>query len=186
MQARVNELIQLMRIESDQAKIEGFMAALGKRLRSGGRIYLTGGATAVLHGWRAATVDIDIKADPEPAGLFEAIALLKEDMDVNVELASPEQFIPPLPGWRERSLFIAVHGLVEFLHYDPYSQALAKLQRGHARDLRDAQSLRRTGLIETERLWELFQAIAPQLVRYPGIDPAVFRAAVIQFQDENG
>jgi hypothetical protein len=174
-----------MRLESDKFKIESFMVAMGKQVRGKGRIYLTGGATAVLHGWRTMTIDIDIKPDPEPAGLFEAIALLKEELDVNVELASPDQFIPALPGWRERGLFIAVHGLIEFFHYDPYGQALAKLQRGHERDLLDIHCLLRDGLIQRDRLRELFHLIEPQLIRYPAIDPPAFRAAVTQFYDEN-
>ncbi len=174
-----------MRLETDKIKIESFMAAMGKQVRSKGCIYLTGGATAVLHGWRTMTIDIDIKPDPEPAGLFEAIALLKEELDINVELASPDQFIPALPGWRERSLFIATHGLIEFFHYDPYGQALAKLQRGHERDLQDIQSLLRHGLIQMDRLRDLFDAIEPQLIRYPAIDPAAFRATVTQFYNEN-
>jgi len=62
------------------------MAALGKRVRGEGRIYLAGGATALLHGWRRMTIDIDLKPAPEPAGLFEAIAQLKEELDINVEL----------------------------------------------------------------------------------------------------
>jgi len=172
-----------VRLETNKAKIESFMAALGKQVRGKGRIYLTGGATAVLHGWRSMTIDIDIKPDPEPAGLFEAIALLKDELDINVELASPDQFIPAIPGWRERSLFIAIHGLIEFFHYDPYGQALAKLQRGHERDLRDVQSLLRDGLIHKDKLRELFQLIEPQLIRYPAIDPAAFRAAVWEFCD---
>jgi hypothetical protein len=174
-----------MRLESDKFKIESFMAAMGKQVRGKGRIYLTGGATAVLHGWRTMTIDIDIKPDPEPAGFFEAIALLKEELDVNVELASPDQFIPAIPGWRDRSLFIAIHGLIEFFHYDPYGQALAKLQRGHERDLQDVHSLLRDGLIQVNRLRELFRMIEPQLIRYPAIDPAAFRAAVTQFCNEN-
>src|ERR1017187_1001217 len=134
-----------MRAETGLAKLKSFMVALGKHVRGKGRIYLTGGATAVLHGWRPMTIDIDIKPEPEPAGLFEAIALLKDELDINVELASPDQFIPAIPGWPERSLFIALHGLIEFYHYDPYGQALAKLQRGHERDLQDVQSLLRDG-----------------------------------------
>jgi hypothetical protein len=173
-----------MRSASDKFKIESFMAAMGKQVRGTGRIYLTGGATAVLHGWRTMTIDIDIKPEPEPAGLFEAIALLKDELDVNVELASPDQFIPALPGWRERSLFIALHGWIEFYHYDPYGQALAKLQRGHERDLRDLQCLWRDGLIQMNRLRELFHLIEPQLIRYPAIDPETFRAAVTQFCHE--
>jgi hypothetical protein len=174
-----------MRSESDKSKVESFMVAMGKKVRGKGCIYLTGGATAVLHGWRTATIGIDIKPDPEPAGLFEAIAQLKDDLDVNVELAGPDQFIPAIPGWRERSLFIARHGLVEFFHYDPYGQALAKLQRGHERDLRDIQSFLRDGLIQMDRLRELFDLIEPQLIRYPAIDPAAFRAAVTQLYNEN-
>jgi len=174
-----------MRSESNKFKIESFMAALGKQVRGKGRIYLAGGATAVLHGWRPMTIDIDIKPEPEPDGLFEAIAFLKEELDINVELASPDQFIPAIPGWRERSLFIGIYGLIDFLHYDPYGQALAKLQRGHERDLLDAQSLLRHGLIRMERLRELFSTIEPQLIRYPAIDPEEFRTAVTKFYNEN-
>jgi len=39
-----------MRAETDKVKLEAFMAALGKRVRGEGRIYLTGGATALLRG----------------------------------------------------------------------------------------------------------------------------------------
>lgn len=35
----------------------------------------------------ATTIDVDLKPDPEPAGLFEAIAALKEELDTDVELA---------------------------------------------------------------------------------------------------
>jgi len=174
-----------MRSEADRQKIEGFMALLGKTVRGEGSIYLTGGATAILHGWRSMTIDVDIKADPEPRGLFEAIAAIKDELDVNVELASPDDFIPALPGWRERSIFIARHGTIQFFHYDPYSQALSKLQRGHNRDLHDAKAMIKDGLIHTGQLHELFMQIEPQLIRYPAIDPASFRAAVEKFCDEN-
>ena len=86
------------------------MEGIGRGCRSSGRIYLVGGSCAVLVGWRATTVDVDLKLDPEPAGAFEAIAGLKDTLGVNVELAAPDQFIPPLPGWRERSPFVVRHG----------------------------------------------------------------------------
>lgn len=170
-----------MRAAADVAKVHAFLAALGQAVRGPGRIYLTGGATALLHGWRASTVDVDLKADPEPAGLFEAIAQLKQSLDVNVELAAPDQFIPALPGWRERSAFIAAHGMVEFFHYDLYSQTLAKLQRGHERDFTDARAMVVRGLVEPVKLREFFAAIEPVLIRYPGIDPVEFRTAVDTF-----
>jgi hypothetical protein len=174
-----------MRSETDEAKLQAFMAALGRRVRGPGRIYLTGGATAVLHGWRPMTIDIDLKPDPEPPGLFEALAILKDELDINVELASPDDFIPAIPGWRERSLFIARHGWLEFFHYDPYGQALAKLQRRHDRDLQDVRSMWRAKLIASDRLREMFTLIKPQLIRYPAIDPASFETAVLEFCDAN-
>lgn len=170
-----------MRSETNRLKLEAFMVALGKQVSGPGRIYLAGGATAVLHGWRDTTIDIDLKPDPEPPGLFEALALLKEQLDINVELAGPDQFIPAVPGWRERSLFIARHGPVEFFHYDPCGQALAKLQRRHERDLRDVQALCRTGLVRKQALPEMFALIKPQLIRYPAVDAASFEAAVLEF-----
>jgi uncharacterized protein YycO len=50
-----------MRGEADRAKLERLMAAIGERATGSGVIYLTGGATALLFGWRKATIDIDIK-----------------------------------------------------------------------------------------------------------------------------
>jgi hypothetical protein len=170
-----------VRRETTPAKLEQFMSALGRRVRGPGIIYLTGGATALLHHWRAITIDIDIKPDPEPAGIFEAIAALKEELDVNVELASPDQFIPALPGWRERSLFIATHGPLQFYHYDLYGQALAKLQRHHDRDVQDVLAMVRDGLVGVELLWALFIQMEPGLLRYPAIHAPTFRAAVQDF-----
>lgn len=170
-----------MRGEADRAKLERLMEAIGERARGSGVVYLTGGATALLFGWRKATIDVDIKADPEPPGLFEAIAALKESLDLNIELASPDQFIPTLPQWRERSIFIATYGPVSFYHYDLYSQALSKLQRGHARDLRDVEAMRSARLIEPATLARLFRDIEPRLIRYPSIDSATFERAVREF-----
>ena len=170
-----------MRSETDRAKLESFMMALSYQVRGEGRIYLTGGATALLHGWRTMTIDVDLKPDPEPPGLFEAIARLKDELDINVELAAPDQFIPKLPGWRERSQFIVRHGQLEFFHYDFYSQALAKLQRAHDRDLDDVHSMVRDGLVERGRLREFFEEISPRLIRYPAIDPGAFRQRVLDF-----
>ena len=170
-----------MRSETDNAKLQRFMAALGARVRGDGTIYLTGGATALLFAWRNSTIDVDLKADPEPVGFFEAIATLKDELDINV--ASPDLFIPAIPGWRERSLFIARHGSVSFFHYDPCGQALSKLQRRHDRDLHDVRSMLRDNLITVDQLRTMFTEIEPLLVRYPAIDPASFRTAVMEFCD---
>lgn len=170
-----------MRPPLDISRLNDFMAAMGRKTKGAGRIYLTGGATALLHGWRPMTVDVDIKADPEPSGFFEAIATLKDELSVNIELASPSDFIPELPNWRERSIFIARHGLLDFYHYDPYSQALSKLERGHSRDLADVEAMLRDELIRKDLLLELFLEIEPMLIRYPSLDPKSFRSIVESF-----
>ena len=141
-----------MRGDADREKLQKFMDALGKRVRGPGTNYLTGGATALIYGWREKTIDLDVKADPEPAGFFEAIAELKDSLDTNVELASPDLFIPELPGWRERSVLIRRVGELEFRHFDFYSQTLAKLERGHERDALDVRAFVDRGLVDKETL----------------------------------
>lgn len=173
-----------MRSEMNKAKLEIFMSALGNRVRGEGSIYLTGGATAIWYGWRAMTIDVDIKPEPEPAGLFEALAKLKNELDINIELAAPDQFIPAVAGWQERSIFIARHGSIEFFHYDPYGQALAKLSRLYERDLNDVRSMVAERLITTNSLREKFASIESQIIRYPALDSDVFRTNVMRFCDE--
>ncbi len=167
-----------MRRPVDQARIREFFRALGAEAREETHLYLTGGTTAVLFGWRATTVDLDIKMIPERDALYRAIPPLKEKLEVNVELASPADFIPELPGWRERSRFITREGKIDFFHYDFYSQALSKLQRGHTRDVEDVRQMIERDLVEPRTAIALFEAIEDQLYRFPSIDPAAFRRRV--------
>lgn len=172
-----------MRSDADREKLERFMDVLGNRVGGPGTIFLTGGATALLFGWREKTIDLDLKADPEPRGFFEAIAELKESLDTNVKLASPDLFIPELPGWRERSALIRKVGGVEFRHFDFYSQALAKLERGHERDRVDVRAFAEQGLVNRETLRGFFEVIRPLLKKFPAIDEETFAAAVVEFCD---
>jgi len=162
----------------DATRILEFFRALGAEAREDTRLYLIGGTTAVLFGWRATTAGLDIKMFPERDALFRAIPALKEKLKVNVELASPADFIPELPGWQERSRFIVREGKIDFFHYDLYSQALSKLQRGHAMDLEDVREMIGRGLVEPRKAMELFGAIEDQLYRFPAIDPPSFRRRV--------
>ena len=170
-----------MRPLADARRVERFLEALGRAARSPARVYLTGGATAVLEGWRDSTVAVDLKLVPDADEILRAIPRLKEEIGINVELAAPDQFIPELPGWRERSRFISQIGQLSVFHYDHYSQALAKLERGHEKDLRDVDDMLRAGRIERGELVRLFAEIEPQLYRYPAIDPATFRRSVEEF-----
>jgi hypothetical protein len=167
-----------MRALADADRIAGFMRAFGQASPADARVYFTGGATAVLHGWRASTIDVDIRVVPEHDVLFRAIPRLKEQLQINVELASPDQFIPVKDGWEDRSPFVAREGHVSFHHFDLYAQALSKIERGHAQDVEDVGEMLRRGLIERAALLEYFEAIAPRLYRYPALDPPSFRRAV--------
>jgi hypothetical protein len=167
-----------MRALADRERIQRFMQRLGEAADGETRAYFTGGATAVLHGWRATTIDVDLKLVPERDSLLRAIPILKERLQINVELASPDQFIPVPDGWEDRSPFIVQEGRLAFHHFDLYAQALAKVERGHAQDLADVDEMLRRGMIEPEGAIEYFVRIEPRLYRYPAVDGASFRQAV--------
>jgi hypothetical protein len=154
------------------------MAAIARACDTDERIYFTGGATAVLVGWRTSTIDVDVKIVPEDDSVFRAIPAIKEQLHINVELAAPDQFIPELPGWRDRSAFIDRIGTASFHHYDFYAQALSKVERGHEQDRRDVAEMIARGLVAPGKALELFAAIEPQLYRYPALDGRAFRRSV--------
>ena len=157
-----------------------FMAALAHAARSEHTVYLVGGATAVLEGWRDSTIDIDIAlGDPAAADeLLRALPRIKDELELNVELASPADFVPVPAGWEDRSPSVVREGAVTFLHFDPYSQALAKLERGHDRDLADVHEMLARGLVDRDRLRGFHEEIEPELYRYPAVDPVSFRRRV--------
>ncbi|MFB3903780.1 MAG: DUF6036 family nucleotidyltransferase [Acidobacteriota bacterium] len=167
-----------MRKLADAKRVSLFMQVLGTAVDEPARVYFTGGATAVLLGWRATTIDVDIWPIPDSEALLRALPGLKERLEINVELASPANFIPELPGWEGRSRFIAQENQLSFLHYDFYAQALAKIERSHAQDVEDVQQMLLRGLIDRQVAWTYFQDIEPRLYRYPAIDPGSFRSRV--------
>jgi hypothetical protein len=163
-------------------RVREFMRELARASGAEGRIHLTGGASAVLLDWRASTLDIDISIIPDTDRILRVIPALKERLHVNVELASPADFIPEVPGWQDRSPFICIEGKLSFHHYDFYSQCLSKIERAHRKDLADVRMMIDGGLVQVARLRELFARIEPNLYRYPAIDPATFRGAVESIQ----
>ena len=167
-----------MRALADADRIRRFMRAVGESTKTDARVYFTGGATAVLEGWRPSTIDVDIRVVPDQDAILRAIPRLKESLQVNVELASPDHFIPVKPGWEDRSPFVAREGRVSFHHFDLYAQALAKIERGHTQDVADVREMLDRGLVEASALRDYFAAIEPHLYRYPAVDPEAFRQAV--------
>lgn len=167
-----------MREVASALKIRGFMKALAQTTSSPVKVYFTGGATAVLIGWRASTIDVDIHLVPDDDRLLRGIPRLKVELQINVKLASPAHFIPELPGWQDRSAFIDQEGSLSFYHYDFYAQALAKIERGHNLDVSDVEAMFQRGLIQLGSLLEYFETIGGQIYRYPALDAQAFRLAV--------
>lgn len=167
-----------MRELADSARIEQFMRELGRAVGVEGRVYLTGGATAVLHGWRDTTIDVDIKLIPDHDEILREIPRLKEALNLNVELAAPSDFIPLPAGWEERSPLIRREGNLSFHHFDPVAQALSKAERGHEQDIHDVRKMIVAGLVNPAEALIQFKAIEPELYRFPAIDPISFREAV--------
>jgi hypothetical protein len=164
-----------MRELADAERIGRFMRAFGSAAPVESVCYLVGGATAVLLGWRRTTIDVDIELEPEHDELLRALPAIKEELRVNVELASPRDFLPLPAGWRERSPSVAREGRLTFRHFDLSSQALAKIERGHSQDLEDVAAMLERGLVEREAISSFFEEIEPQLYRFPAIDPSDFR-----------
>ena len=178
-----------MPYETNAKKVQQFMTQMGRKTIGPCRIYFTGGASAVLEDWRPTTLDIVLHFAPEPKGAFEAIADIKRSLNINIELAKPSDFIPEVPGWEDRSPFVNKVRNAHFFHYDFVSQALAKLERGHEKDLLDVREMHKRGLIDGSRLLDYFESIVPNLIRYPAIDEDSFRKRVEkmvqEFQDES-
>ena len=173
-----------MRERVTASRLLEFMRALGSDVKTGARVYLVGGATAVLLGWRDSTIDVDLKAIPD-GELLKSLPALKERLKINIELASPADFIPEAPGWQERSQFISREGKLDFFHYDLYMQALAKIERGHQIDLNDVRQMIERRLIEPKKLIEIFKTTESELYRYPALDPKRFRWSVEKVVEES-
>lgn len=169
-----------MREAADLTRIRAFMHALGEHAREPARVYLTGGTTAVLHGWRASTIDVDVKFSPDRDELLRALPDIKERLRLNVELAAPIDFIPVRRDWEDRSPFIAQEGRLSFHHFDYCAQTLAKIERGHEQDAVDVANFLSLGLVTREQLADYFAAIESDLYRYPALDPVAFRRRVEQ------
>jgi hypothetical protein len=144
------------------------------------RVYLVGGSTAVLLGWRASSLDVDLYSDTED--VFRDIQGIKERLRVNVEFARPEDFVPALPGSADRHVPIEKVGSISVYHYDPYAQLLSKIVRGFDHDLRDARAFIESGLVEPGRFRELVRRIPDSAyARYPRLSRAAIERSVEEF-----
>lgn len=144
------------------------------------RVYFVGGATAVQAGWRTATIDADLHAD-DPA-VFRDVQGIKERLDLNIEFARPEHFVPWLEGSADRHVFVDCIGRVEFYHYDPYAQLLSKIARGFRKDMLDAGQFVKSRMVDPGAFVELVEKIPDSTyARYPNLSRVAVEDAVGDF-----
>lgn len=63
-----------MRADADAERVRALARELSKVARDDVTIYLTGGATAVLQGWRHSTVDVDVRVEPDSDEVMRRIS----------------------------------------------------------------------------------------------------------------
>jgi Nucleotidyltransferase of unknown function (DUF6036) len=156
-----------MRQHVGRQEIEQFLIQVG-RTHQPGRLYLTGGAALVHRGIRPGqTLDIDIQVTIDPANLTAQIAQLKQQLNINIEFASPGDFIPLPAQWEARSQFIKRYDRVDVFYFDWYSIALSKMQRANRQDVVDVQLLVRQGFVDVTELDLLYQDVVNKIGNPP-------------------
>ena len=167
-----------MRPSVDKTAIESFLQQLGRAFRKPGRLYLVGGAALVHAGVRPGfTQDIDIQVSGANEGeLIVAIQRLIQQLQINVEFASPADFIPLPSQWEMHAQYVGRYGGVDVFYFDFYSIALSKIERGNSRDIDDVKLLVQQGIIILNELDAAYREVLAQLGqgRYPRITPQRF------------
>lgn len=167
-----------MRPGVDKAAIESFLRQLGRTFRKRGRLYLVGGAALVHLGLRSGlTQDIDVQVGGANEGeLIVAIQQLIQQMQINVEFASPGDFMPLPSQWEAHARYVGRYGQIDVFYFDFYSIALSKIERGNDRDIADVKLLVQQGVITLSELDAAYQEVLAQLGkgRYPRVTPQQF------------
>jgi hypothetical protein len=174
-----------MREELTRERMDALMSELARTAprRGAHRVYFVGGGTAVYLGWRRSSIDADLFSEEDV--VFRDIQKIKERLNVNVEFARPEDFVPPLRGTPNRHVFVETVGSIAFYHYDPYAQLFSKVVRGFQRDLDDAREFVRSGMVDPQRLKTLVASIPDSAyAKYPNLTRAGVEAAIDAFLTE--
>lgn len=170
-----------MRPAVDKDEIERFLRTFGQQYRKSGRLYIAGGAALVHAGIRSGrTQGIDIEVTD--GDMLVTIDQLKHRLHLNIEIASPKDFMPVPTQWEAMSHYVGRYGDIEVFYFDFYSIALSKIDRGTTRDLQDVQLLVQQKAIDLPPLDGAFQDVMSQVqtpqgrMRYPRFDPTAFSA----------
>ncbi len=168
-----------MRGELTSDGLRRLMAALARAAPDSSRfrVYVLGGGTAVLLGWREATIDADLFSEQDE--VFRTVQEIKERLQISIEFVRPEHFVPALTGADDRHVFIDKIGNVDFFHYDPYSQLLSKIVRGFRKDLLDAEQFLSSGMVEPGQFRQCVDQIPDSAyAKYPALSRDAVTKAV--------
>ena len=145
-------------------RIESFLRWLGNHYRHPARFYLVGGTSVVYEGLRRQTMDIDLAIEVAAGNHGELLAVLREardTLDINIEEVAPSDFIPLPAGYVDRHQFIGRFGEVDVFHFDLYSTALSKIERGRRQDQLDVIALLESNRLKWDRLQAMYAEILP-------------------------
>ncbi len=96
------------RDDATRTSIAAFLRELGRRFSGRGRLYLAGGASLVYQGFRPHTVDIDYRLEldtGDDSQFIQAVRAAQRIVPLNVEPASPADFVPLPAGWVDSCCF---------------------------------------------------------------------------------
>ena len=154
-------------------EVETFLVRLGKVFEAPAVLYLIGGGALCLLGNPRRTLDLDfsLTLSDETQKLIDAITIVADELHIEVEVITLEEFVPLPANAQIRHRYIGQFGHIEVYVYDPYTIALSKLARGLETDIQDVFFLLESGWIEIEEL-ERFVGEAMPAARAYDIDPA--------------
>ena len=177
-----------------RGRIEVFLQRLAQDYRQPARLYLVGGTSLVFEQLRPQTLDVDIVIEVSADRHGELIRVLRQIRDalsINVEEVSPAEFIPLPAGAENRHEFIGRFGQVDVFHFDWYSTALSKIERGRKQDLVDVVTLLQNKRLEWDELQAMFREILPlvgqkSLKQNPEVFALNFRALAALWHSAGG
>ena len=124
-----------------------------------------------------ATMDIDVAIEASDEDeMVTAIRRIVEQMQINVEFASPGDFIPLPTQWMAQAHYVGRYGAVDVFYFDFYSLALSKISRGNNRDLIDVKLLLQQKLLRWKESDAAYREVLPRIGKRPyiNLDPQRF------------
>jgi hypothetical protein len=135
---------------------------LGKRLESQTSFYLIGGSALILLGASRETINIDSIIENSDKNIQKILKELSNEMRKDLEYVALDEFIPLPAKSEQRHHFIGRYGKVDAYNFDPYNNALSKLDRGFESDIEDVVFLIKQGWASLPQLEQTVIDAIPQ------------------------